>query len=766
MWGIFDSIRGLNNPQIEECFQLLKKDCGPELRDYCHYWDISLSSASFDDKQKIFCSRFSIKFDSIRKIYREVSTGRKEYPDGFELLFKELFSKRLGTKNDRSFGKYDAIYTAAILSPTKVKVPSFGSCAPGCYTYTKEFVQQYSYLLYNDREFSQYVYGDNPSFQQFNRDLSSVIQIEEVPVDVYNLSLDHARLIQSNLSRLPSLQEIAEKGKKYKKEIEDNSLRKQYITQFLGKEGRAFDDIDYCLNNLRSLDSYIHGVLFTECEKIRRYYPSGYAYYCRHHSKRDLTDIIEHKEEIRSYNQYGDLTEPYDEWEERQRRFTADCKRSVLSSLRMPYFKESTYDPGLERLLINGKIGKLSFEITSCSLSPICEDNSLDYGVLNDFYNYFNSVSQCLSHNRSRLFDSNYINSLLAFVTNTKGQDNTPLLVVIPPSEDKEINALTNDAFSGLVALLKSNDISVLNFADTTEESSFLKYDDLALYRRVIFIDLLSDNSNWKDIFKALSEYENFHPAVFVCGSLYNVDSATMSQLISRKKKELEDQRRRKEQEEKDAAKRLAEQQARQAAERKEKEEKAFLFSITHEKKSDYQSVISYLNENDVKYFYHFTDKRNLESIKKHGGLFSWYYLNKHNVVIPRAGGNELSRVNDSKFGLEDYVRLSFCVDHPMTYRLDQEGYQLVLLKIKTDVACLAETRFSNINATDSLPHSYGRSLEDLKKVNIRATRMNYLRKDSPYFKEHQAEVMVKTFIPIEYIENFEDLYNVYHDIH
>jgi hypothetical protein len=38
--------------------------------------------------------------------------------------------------------------------------------------------------------------------------------------------------------------------------------------------------------------------------------------------------------------------------------------------------------------------------------------------------------------------------------------------------------------------------------------------------------------------------------------------------------------------------------------------------------------------------------------------------------------------------------------------------------------------------------------------VDFDATRMHYLRSDDPKFKLHQAEVMVKTFIPLKYIEN------------
>ena len=42
-------------------------------------------------------------------------------------------------------------------------------------------------------------------------------------------------------------------------------------------------------------------------------------------------------------------------------------------------------------------------------------------------------------------------------------------------------------------------------------------------------------------------------------------------------------------------------------------------------KKDDYSAFMSLLNAGGVEYFYHYTAKSNLESIKKLGGLYSWH---------------------------------------------------------------------------------------------------------------------------------------------
>ena len=178
--------------------------------------------------------------------------------------------------------------------------------------------------------------------------------------------------------------------------------------------------------------------------------------------------------------------------------------------------------------------------------------------------------------------------------------------------------------------------------------------------------------------------------------------------------------------------------------------------SRIEQKKPEADNIVTYLERNGVQYFYHFTDRRNLESIIKKGGLYSWKYCLDNSISIACPGGDYWSRQLDQRFGLEDYVRLSFCDDHPMSWRLKKSGSDLVLLKIKKDVALFSDTLFSDINAADG-NHHHGGSFGDLQEVDIRATKRHYVRKEDPDFKKHQAEVMVKTFIPLEYIVNINN---------
>lgn len=178
--------------------------------------------------------------------------------------------------------------------------------------------------------------------------------------------------------------------------------------------------------------------------------------------------------------------------------------------------------------------------------------------------------------------------------------------------------------------------------------------------------------------------------------------------------------------------------------------------NLSPAKKINHESFRQELLGHGITCFYHFTDVRNLENIRKYGGLISWYSCAKHEIGIISAGGDGLSRNLDVRYNLQDYVRLSFCRDHPMAYKHKLAGKKLVLLMIKIDVALWEDTLFSNMNATDN-EHSHGGSLNDLKRIDFAAVKKNFVSRDDSDFKFHQAEILVKTAIPKEFIVNLDN---------
>lgn len=160
----------------------------------------------------------------------------------------------------------------------------------------------------------------------------------------------------------------------------------------------------------------------------------------------------------------------------------------------------------------------------------------------------------------------------------------------------------------------------------------------------------------------------------------------------------------------------------------------------------------SYLRSRGITKLYHFTSYENLNSIKRTGGLLSWKRCYERRLKYV-GGGNSLSRDLDRRQGLEDYVRLSFCADHPMKYRLEQQGHSLFLLQIDLSILSVPGVKFSDMNATDSHATIQG-GINGLKNVKLEATQRSYVRKDDEDFKYHQAEILVPRTVPLEYIKN------------
>ena len=175
--------------------------------------------------------------------------------------------------------------------------------------------------------------------------------------------------------------------------------------------------------------------------------------------------------------------------------------------------------------------------------------------------------------------------------------------------------------------------------------------------------------------------------------------------------------------------------------------------------KSLHKNIIPYLNFKGVYKFYHFTDVKNLKSIIQYGGLYSWYGLETRQINS-FLSSNQLSHELDTRYNLQDYIRLSFGSYHPMSSRLiHQEGKKLVWLEISLEVACFEQTLFSDINATDNNV-KIGDSLDFLKTIDLDVFKYQYQYRDLDYNakKKYQAEILVKKFLPIKYITNIDTL--------
>ena len=176
------------------------------------------------------------------------------------------------------------------------------------------------------------------------------------------------------------------------------------------------------------------------------------------------------------------------------------------------------------------------------------------------------------------------------------------------------------------------------------------------------------------------------------------------------------------------------------------------------EKKSNWQEFKAVLDEHKIVKLYHFTDRDNLESIIKNGGLYSWMDCERKGIKIIKPGGSPVSRQLDSGRNLEDYVRVSFTTQHPMMYVAMKDGRisNPVILEIDPEVIYWNETLYANLNAAKhTIKPIIGPTLSDFKQIHFQSlkvrTHFDLPEEEQPYF---QAEVLVKNFIPLEYIKN------------
>lgn len=166
------------------------------------------------------------------------------------------------------------------------------------------------------------------------------------------------------------------------------------------------------------------------------------------------------------------------------------------------------------------------------------------------------------------------------------------------------------------------------------------------------------------------------------------------------------------------------------------------------------EEIDKYLIDNGIECFYHFTEKENLESIRKNGGLLSHSKCLYDAVQVNTKGNMLYLRGKDASQFLEDYTRLSFCKNHPLARKRMSEGANLVLLKISPMVATFEGTLFADRDA--AFEHIHGPSLADLKRVRLSAVKKPIVLPDDTDYSYCQAEIMVHSFLPKEFILNLD----------
>jgi hypothetical protein len=160
-----------------------------------------------------------------------------------------------------------------------------------------------------------------------------------------------------------------------------------------------------------------------------------------------------------------------------------------------------------------------------------------------------------------------------------------------------------------------------------------------------------------------------------------------------------------------------------------------------------------------IRGLYHFTDSRNVTSIRELGGLYSRARLREMSVEY-HPGGNDWSLDADEMFGMDKFVHLCFRTNHPMEYIAKQEGRieRTTWLYVDPRVLWLNGLMYSHGVSNKSGIEIYPiRDAVDMIDFEVICSRTDWR---DPLIKarlDHaeKCEILVPDHVPLEYFEKY-----------
>lgn len=159
---------------------------------------------------------------------------------------------------------------------------------------------------------------------------------------------------------------------------------------------------------------------------------------------------------------------------------------------------------------------------------------------------------------------------------------------------------------------------------------------------------------------------------------------------------------------------------------------------------------------------YHFTDSRNIISIRARQGLLSLARLEELDVDDIQYGGNQWSHDADRHCGVDRYVHLCFARDHPMEFCARQEGRILNTCWLEIDLNIL---EVEGVRYTTGVANRAGMPLltkiEALDQIDFVglydwldfAVEGNRERK----LEARKAQILIPELVPIQSIINIQE---------
>lgn len=170
-------------------------------------------------------------------------------------------------------------------------------------------------------------------------------------------------------------------------------------------------------------------------------------------------------------------------------------------------------------------------------------------------------------------------------------------------------------------------------------------------------------------------------------------------------------------------------------------------------------STVDLFRMHNVSAFFHFTDTRNIPSIRDNGGLYSIAELKKRAITVPAPGGNEWSHDADGYKNVDRYVHLCFRPTHPMEFVARRDGriISATFLQIHPEILERPGVMFApdvaNKAGVPIYPMAEAKDKIDFEVLYTRTNWSDVAIQNRLQLAE-KCEILVPDHVPLKFIRN------------
>jgi len=168
------------------------------------------------------------------------------------------------------------------------------------------------------------------------------------------------------------------------------------------------------------------------------------------------------------------------------------------------------------------------------------------------------------------------------------------------------------------------------------------------------------------------------------------------------------------------------------------------------------EKMYNLLKKYNCNTIYHFTERKNLKSIKDNGGLYSLAKIYEMKLKDISYVSNDWSHDADSFKGLDSYIHLCFVKnEHPMAFKAVENNKDIVWLDINTAVlnfdGVLYTDDIANKASVITLDNDTAKNTLDIEAI-YKFLPFNEEGNRERKVATYKYEILVPDFIPLNYI--------------